>query len=180
MQYVYLFFNYAKENFSKKLVAEIIGLVAISISITAVFDASYYTDMISNLFESFSNVTSGTGTFSTRTMVWAEMLSTLSGIDVVIGHPFGTSLNISWTNSAHSGYVDYIMVTGYIGTGLLIGFCVYLIMRSFKQKQHILSIMIISLLVYWYGYGFSIEQAALLGGIMAILHRTNLGEEVAL
>lgn len=169
---VLIFILKLKEGiFSVKLIGEILGVLVALGLIAALTDASYYTDMMSNLFGSYSNVASGTGTFSTRTMVWSMLIGTLRGVDKWIGHPFGSSLNIEWTASAHSGYVDYLMVTGYIGTSLLVIMCVALIILCIRKKLAVFAIILISLMVYWYGYGFSIEQAALIGYIMAFLHR---------
>lgn len=91
--------------------------------------------MITNLFESFSNVGTGTGTFSTRTEVWAMILGSLKGVNVIFGRPFGQDLALTWKASAHSGYVDYIAKMGYFGIVLLIAFMVFMLIKSIKAKN---------------------------------------------
>lgn len=131
--------------------------------------------MISHLFESFSNVSKGTGTFATRTEVWAEILSSLYGINAIFGRPFGQGLGISWVASAHNGYVDYISKMGYFGLICLVGFMIYLLIRAIKNKSYLCVVILLVQAVYWYGYGFSLEQGAVLGFILAIQEAKNKG-----
>lgn len=158
-----------KNGLSKKLLAEIIIITIAVFAISSQNSAqSGLVGMITNLFESFSNVGTGTGTFSTRTEVWAMILGSLKGVNVIFGRPFGQDLALTWKASAHSGYVDYIAKMGYLGIVLLIAFMVFMLIKSIKAKNYMNIIILCSMAVYWYGYGFAVEQGALLGFIVAI------------
>lgn len=158
-----------KNGLSKKLLAEIIIITIAVFAISSQNSAqSGLVGMITNLFESFSSVGTGTGTFSTRTEVWAMILGSLKGVNVIFGRPFGQDLALTWKASAHSGYVDYIAKMGYLGIVLLIAFMVFMLIKSIKAKNYMNIIILCSMAVYWYGYGFAVEQGALLGFIVAI------------
>lgn len=158
-----------KNGLSKKLLAEIIIITIAVFAISSQNSAqSGLVGMITNLFESFSSVGTGTGTFSTRTEVWAMILGSLKGVNVIFGRPFGQDLALTWKASAHSGYVDYIAKMGYLGIVLLIAFMVFILIKSIKAKNYMNIIILCSMAVYWYGYGFAVEQGALLGFIVAI------------
>lgn len=158
-----------KNGLSKKLLAEIIIITIAVFAISSQNSSqSRLVGMITNLFESFSNVGTGTGTFSTRTEVWAMILGSLKGVNVIFGRPFGQDLALTWKASAHSGYVDYIAKMGYLGIVLLIAFMVFMLIKSIKAKNYMNIIILCSMAVYWYGYGFAVEQGALLGFIVAI------------
>lgn len=158
-----------RNGLSKKLFSEI---VVIAIAMFVIFSQSSsesgLAGMITNLFESFSNVGKGTGTFATRTEVWTMILESLKGVNVVFGRPFGQDLALTWKSSAHSGYIDYIAKMGYFGLALLIFFMIYMIIRTVKVRNYMSTIILCSMAVYWYGYGFTVEQGALLGFIVAI------------
>lgn len=167
--FILLVSNVKENGLSKKLFGEIIGLIFAAIVISLQGGGSDgLVGMVSNLFGSFSNVRKGTGTFATRTEVWAMILSSLQGINAVFGRPFGQALGISWTHSAHSGYVDYIAKMGYFGVVCLVIFMVWLIIQTIKNKDYISMTILCVLVVYWYGYGLTLEQGAVLGFILAI------------
>lgn len=158
-----------KNGLSKKLLAEIIIITIAVFAISSQNSAqSGLVGMITNLFESFSNVGTSTGTFSTRTEVWAMILGSLKGVNMIFGRPFGQDLALTWKASAHSGYVDYIAKMGYFGVVLLIAFIVFVLIKSIKARNYMSIIILCSMAVYWYGYGFAAEQGALLGFIVAI------------
>ena len=164
-----VFLSLKKNGLSKKLLAEIIIITIAVFTMSSQNSAqSELVGMITNLFESFSNVGTGTGTFSTRTEVWAMILGSLKGVNVIFGRPFGQDLALTWKASAHSGYVDYIAKMGYFGIVLLIAFMVFMLIKSIKTKNYMNIIILCSMAVYWYGYGFAVEQGALLGFIVAI------------
>lgn len=164
-----VFLSLKKNGLSKKLLAEIIIITIAVFAISSQNSTqSELVGMITNLFESFSNVGTGTGTFSTRTEVWAMILGSLKGVNVIFGRPFGQDLALTWKASAHSGYVDYIAKMGYLGIVLLIAFMVFMLIKSIKAKNYMNIIILCSMAVYWYGYGFAVEQGALLGFIVAI------------
>lgn len=164
-----VFLSLKKNGLSKKLLAEIIIITIAVFTMSSQNSAqSELVGMITNLFESFSNVGTGTGTFSTRTEVWAMILGSLKGVNVIFGRPFGQDLALTWKASAHSGYVDYIAKMGYFGIVLLIAFMVFMLIKSIKAKNYMNIIILCSMAVYWYGYGFAVEQGALLGFIVAI------------
>lgn len=164
-----VFLSLKKNGLSKKLLAEIIIITIAVFAISSQNSTqSGLVGMITNLFESFSNVGTGTGTFSTRTEVWAMILGSLKGVNVIFGRPFGQDLALTWKASAHSGYVDYIAKMGYLGIVLLIAFMVFMLIKSIKAKNYMNIIILCSMAVYWYGYGFAVEQGALLGFIVAI------------
>ena len=164
-----VFLSLKKNGLSKKLLAEIIIITIAVFAISSQNSTqSGLVGMITNLFESFSNVGTGTVTFSTRTEVWAMILGSLKGVNVIFGRPFGQDLALTWKASAHSGYVDYIAKMGYLGIVLLIAFMVFMLIKSIKAKNYMNIIILCSMAVYWYGYGFAVEQGALLGFIVAI------------
>lgn len=164
-----VFLSLKKNGLSKKLLAEIIIITIAVFAISSQNSTqSGLVGMITNLFESFSNVGTGTGTFSTRTEVWAMILGSLKGVNMIFGRPFGQDLALTWKASAHSGYVDYIAKMGYLGIVLLIAFMVFMLIKSIKAKNYMNIIILCSMAVYWYGYGFAVEQGALLGFIVAI------------
>lgn len=164
-----VFLSLKKNGLSKKLLAEIIIITIAVFTMSSQNSAqSELVGMITNLFESFSNVGTGTGTFSTRTEVWAMILGSLKGVNVIFGRPFGQDLALTWKASAHSGYVDYIAKMGYLGVVLLIAFMVFMLIKSIKAKNYMNIIILCSMAVYWYGYGFAVEQGALLGFIVSI------------
>lgn len=167
--FILLVMNVKENGLSKKLFGEILGLIfaAIVISLQG-GDSDGLVGMLSNLFESFSNVRKGTGTFATRTEAWTMILASLHGVNAIFGMPFGQDLNIAWKHSAHSGYVDYITKMGYFGVGCLIVFMVWLLIRAIKNKDYLSTIILCVQAVYWYGYGFTLEQGAVLGFILAI------------
>lgn len=164
-----VFLSLKKNGLSKKFLVEIIIITIAVFAISSQNSAqSGLVGMITNLFESFSNVGTDTGTFSTRTEVWAMILGSLKGVNVIFGRPFGQDLALTWKASAHSGYVDYIAKMGYLGLVLLIAFIVFMLIKSIKAKNYMNIIILCSMAVYWYGYGFAVEQGALLGFIVAI------------
>lgn len=159
---------------SYKLIIQIFGILVIGVIAIFTIDVTAITDMISNLFNSFSNIVKNQGTFRTRTLVWKELLGSLSDFERLIGRPFGAgySETVTWNHSAHSGYVDYIIVTGYFGLTCLLGFIFFIMSKSWKSKQVFILTAMIVILVYWYGYGFSLEQAALIGSCAGILDKS--------
>ena len=74
---------------------------------------------------------------------------------------------MAWEVSAHSGYVDYIMATGYTGMLLFVILIGFLLTNLNKRKMKLFSIMLICMIVYWIGYGFSVHQGFILGIIVA-------------
>ena len=126
---------------------------------------------ILNLFTSFESVSSKTGTFGTRTLVWTALLQSLTGLNIFIGRPFGMHLRnaLNWEVSAHSGYVDYIMSMGYIGLLLFVLLLIVLLTKLNRQKMKLFFIILICMIVYWIGYGFSVHQGFILGTIVAAI-----------
>ena len=170
--FILLIINVKENGLSGKLFVEILGLLFAAIVIS--FQGGGVeglVGMVSNLFESFSNVRKGTGTFATRTNAWGMILSSLQGINAVFGRPFGQSLGISWVHSAHNGYVDYIAKMGYLGVVCLIIFMAWIIIQTTKNKDYLSMIILFVQAIYWIGYGFGLEQAAVLGFILAIQER---------
>lgn len=163
----------SRKLFSFRLVSEFALILVLGGVISYLIDISYITSMLSNLISSFANINNRAGTFATRKEVWEMLLSSLTGINVLFGRPFGAgnSAGVIWTASAHSAYVDYIMVTGYVGLIFLIIFMLILIIGAYRQKKEFIAIILITLLVYWYAYGFSIEQGAVLGLCLAVLNQ---------
>lgn len=168
-----------KSRISKKLAAEIVGLAVLLAGVMVVSgDSSRILKMVNKVFSSFANIMNGTGTFSTRTAVWTEIIQSLVGVNFLLGRPFGQRLGLSWTASAHSGYIDCLAKMGIVGVIGLIFLMVFLIRKAIKQKQSIIAVIVISLCVYWLGYGFSVEQGALLGFMAAILELVEKGRFV--
>lgn len=166
-----------KSRISKKLAAEIVGLAVLLVGVLVISgDSSRILKMVNKVFSSFANMMNGTGTFSTRTAVWTEIIQSLVGVNFLFGRPFGQRLGLSWAASAHSGYIDCLAKMGIVGVIGLIVLMVFLVRKAIKQKQRVIAILVISLSVYWLGYGFSVEQGALLGFLLAILERGEKGQ----
>ena len=98
------------------------------------------------------------------------------GVNFLFGRPFGQSLGLSWTASAHNGYIDCLAKMGIVGVIGLIILMVFLIRKAIKQKQSVIAILVISLSVYWLGYGFSVEQGALIGFFLGMLELSEKGK----
>ncbi|MEI3417880.1 MAG: O-antigen ligase family protein [Blautia sp.] len=157
-----------RNGLSKKVLAELfVIIIAILVISSQGSSETGVVGMVTNLFESFSNVGKDTGTFATRTEVWTMILGSLNGVNMIFGRPFGQDLALTWKASAHSGYIDYIAKMGYFGLGLLIVFLIFMLIRTIKTKNYTSMIILCSMAVYWYGYGFTVEQGALLGFIVA-------------
>lgn len=170
-----------KGKFTKKrIIVQVTLLTLIGLIIVFGFDNSSFVSIFRNLFDSFLSINNDTGTYSTRTVVWAMLLGSLSGINKWIGQPFGSGYSdaVAWNASAHSGYVDYIMITGYIGVAMLAVFMLYILILAIRKKKPLIAVMIVMQLVYWYGYGFSIEQGALIGFILAVLNKVDCEDHV--
>ena len=166
-----------KSRISKKLAAEIVGLTVLLAGVLVVSgDSSRILKMVYKVFSSFANIMNGTGTFSTRTAVWTEIIQSLVGVNFLFGRPFGQSLGLSWTASAHNGYIDCLAKMGIVGVIGLIILMVFLIRKAIKQKQSVIAILVISLSVYWLGYGFSVEQGALIGFFLGMLELSEKGK----
>lgn len=158
-----------EKGISRKLLIEIIVLASIIIVVSIRGDReSGLLGMVTNLFESFSNIAKGAGTFATRTEAWLLILSSLHGVNAIFGMPFGQGLNIGWMHSAHNGYVDYISKMGYFGLIFLISFMIYILAQSIKNKNYVCIAILLAQIIYWIGYGFSLEQGAVLGFILAV------------
>lgn len=177
---IILLILFIKENrLSRKLMQEIaVWVVLFLIVFMQGNTESGILGMLTNLFDSFSSISNGTGTFSTRTDAWTQILTSLYGANIVFGRPFGQNLGIEWTASAHSGYVDYISKMGYLGLACLIVFMIYLMGKSIKNKSYVSFVILITISVYWFGYGFSLEQGAVLGFITAILEAKSYNNPV--
>lgn len=167
---IVLFILSIKENgLSRKLFLEIVVLAILVVVVSTQGDReSGLLGMVTNLFESFSSIENNTGTFATRTDAWTLILSSLQGANAIFGMPFGEGLNVAWTHSAHSGYVDYISKMGYFGLVCLISFIFYLLIQSIRNRDYMCIILLLTQAIYWIGYGFSLEQGAVLGFILAI------------
>lgn len=168
-------YTFSKKKYTKALFGEIALLILFCV-VVITFGTGKDGAIISSiysLFTSYNSVSSGSGTFGTRVLVWNSLLATLSGVNVFFGRPFGMKLenSMSWTAAAHSGYVDYILPMGYVGLVLFIVFIIYLLQSLMKQKQVVLSVVIVSFLVYWIGYGFSVHQGMILGVCMATVKK---------
>lgn len=174
---VVLMISYFANNrgITKNLFLEIILIVLICAGLAAFGGGSSIGEMIQNLFSSYGNISTDEGTFATRTDAWALLIGSLSGISIIIGRPFGyTDTSLDWQYSAHSGYVDFIVATGYFGLACLIVFMIFLIVNCIRKRNVLLITISIAFVVYWIGYGFTIEQGAMLGVILGILENYDL------
>ena len=166
-----------KSRISKKLAAEIVGLAVLLAGVLVISgDSSRILKMVYKVFSSFANIMNGTGTFSTRTAVWTEIIQSLVGVNFLFGRPFGQPLGLSWTASAHNGYIDCLAKMGIVGVIGLIVLMAFLVRKAIKQKQSVIAILVISLSVYWLGYGFSVEQGALIGFFLGMLELSEKGK----
>ncbi len=161
-----------KRGVSTKLLIEMFAFVVVAFLVSLLGTGeSTIGAMIDNLFNSFSSISEGTGTFLTRTQVWRGIINSLDGVNLFLGRPFGQSLGISWAASAHSGYIDYIARMGILGLIGLVVFMLYLIYRAVKQRKGLMAFICFAILLYWIGYGFSLEQGAILGFMLGYLER---------
>ncbi len=149
----------------------IIAVGTVGVFLLLFGQASRLVGMIENMFGSFGNVGSDTGTFATRVEAWQMILESLEGVNAWLGLPFGQGTSVSWQASAHNGYVDWITKMGYLGAVALLAFMITLLVTAIRRKQALLCVIIVTVMVYWIGYGFSIEQGALLGFILGYLEK---------
>lgn len=169
-------FAIVKKSVSKIFIIQLLLLFTIGFVLFSSLSDVGLIKAIADFVDSFSNVNNNTGTYFTRVQVWATLLGSLSGTNLILGLPFGSSYanGIEWEYSAHSGYVDYIMIAGILGLVLFLICIIGLLLLAFRKKA-LLAVAVISvLLVYWYGYGFSIEQGALLGILIAYLNKSDI------
>lgn len=169
---VFVFVDYVKEKSISKLLFFKIAVLSALCILTVLLGTDLgesANSSILNLFTSFESVSKKTGTFGTRILVWTALLQSLTGVNAIIGRPFGMHLQnaMAWEVSAHSGYVDYIMATGYTGMLLFVILIGFLLTNLNKRKMKFFSIMLICMIVYWIGYGFSVHQGFILGIIVA-------------
>lgn len=126
--------------------------------------------LLGNL-ESLKNIFNNTGTYNTRTSVWINLLENLRGIDSVIGQPFGAGYTgtINWQHSPHNTYVQCIMRCGYLGFFMFFITLITIIKGSLKKQEYFIATAVATLLVFWWGYGFSIDQGVILGCAIGVL-----------
>lgn len=134
------------------MVAAVIGIIIASPQ------SGIFNDL-TNSFSSFSNLSEGT--FAYRTMIWQGHLSTLKGLNAIIGKPFGAGYEVtlaaagySRVLSAHNGFIMVALRTGYLGVALFVLLLAELIWKGYRQRK--LSVLIFSLMiaVYFVGYSF--------------------------
>ena len=165
---------------SKSLLIKVLSLLVICIAFSVVGSNQGITisNPLSNLFTSLQTNNFQSGTFGTRILVWTALLQSLTGFNALFGRPFGMYLqnSMSWEVAAHNGYVDYIMPMGYIGLALFLLFVIFLFKKMLQYRIPFLMVLLVCMLVYWFGYGFSVHQGMILGIIVAAIKKINYKE----
>lgn len=158
---------FRKKRISKTLVAQV-GLFVLCYMILRFYNKNVTGEMTVTI-RSIWIAQKRVGTFATRMDVWKMIMEALAGINLIFGIPMGKKLGIAWLWSAHNGYIDYIVKTGLLGMMFVVIPLLIMISKAIKMKQTIIATIIFSIMIYWVGYGISIEQGALLGFFLAVL-----------
>ena len=147
-----------------ELIIQIIGIAFIGGAFIILSDSKIVDSILLGL-NSFKSISEGTGTYSTRTTAWYSLLESLNGFEYLIGQPFGRGYSgtIGWGNSPHNGYVQLIMRMGYIGLAWLGILIINLIVKAYNQKEYFVIVVVAIIATFWWGYGFTLEEGALLG-----------------
>ena len=120
---------------------------------------------------SFTSVVKNTGTFASRTNAWKMILGSLSGIDLILGQPFGTpyAQSVAWIHSPHSQYVNVIFKEGYAGLLCFVTFLVGMIATAVRRRQWLVAVCVVFFMVYFYAAGAVILSGAALGVCLGVL-----------
>lgn len=145
--------------------------------------SSQFSKTITDVTTSFTSVANNTGTYATRTHVWDMILGSLSGIDILLGQPFGTPYaeSVAWIHSPHSQYVSIIFKEGYFGLLCFITFLLRMIVVAARRHLWIVVSWITFLIIYFYTEGAGIFSGAVLGTCLGILewpYHFNLHREI--
>lgn len=159
------------------------GAAAVMVLVLAFINLDTSNPIAASIRESVSEPAHARSTFEWRVSGWQQLLlndnSPKTVSDLVFGsHPFGVGLirkvdGYKVNYSAHNYYVDTFLRTGIVGlAALLVGYAllVWRIRRvrsgepaTLSHWRIILTSILVSQLVYFFGYGASYEQGVLLG-----------------
>lgn len=166
IMFIFRFWDSKREQLSWKFWVQLLAIVGATTFFVIVFSESAIMREMSIFFDKFDATKENT--FSGRMEVWEACLATVKGLPAVIGFPFGSGFyvryrNAIWQTIPHSGYIETLMRTGYIGiTVLALAICCIIIKALAKRK--ILPIMLCAVcLVFWYSYELTLEQGLLIG-----------------
>lgn len=144
---------------SKRFFLQCLALIVVVIGIFIVSPQSGIMGDLSNSLASFSNLDEGT--FGYRTMLWQGHLSTLKGLNAVIGKPFGAGYSITLASagysrviSAHNGYIMVALRAGYLGVLFFVWMLIQLMIDGIKQKKLDVLIFSAMMVAYFVGYSF--------------------------
>jgi hypothetical protein len=128
-------------------------------------------DSVEDAMASFTSVANNTGTYATRTHVWEMIISSLSGIDRLIGQPFGTPYapSVTWPHSPHSQYVDVIYKEGFFGLACFLVFFLGSIAVAVRRRQWLVAICLVFFMIYFYSIETGIIESAAVGVCLGVL-----------
>lgn len=163
---VFVFINYHKIDnrkkaltISKRFFLQCSVLIAVVLGIFIASPQSGIMGDLSNSLSSFSNLNEGT--FGYRMMLWQGHLSTLKGLNAIIGKPFGAGYAITLASagysrviSAHNGYIMVALRVGYLGVFFFVCMLILLMIDGVKQKKLDVLIFSAMMIAYFVGYSF--------------------------
>lgn len=169
--FMILFFDQRSKKSNLGLIFSIVIIIILGTAILTFFSDSIIVQNLLNSFNKFNDVKNSTGTFGTRLEVWKTLINTLNIKEWFIGKPLGSGYEfmyrgIPWTASPHSAYIESIMRIGTIGTVSLVMFMFFAIKKLFGAKKYLYIAIMLSILVYWIPYSFTLESGCIIGIII--------------
>lgn len=133
--------------------------------------ASQLSSSVADATASLTSVANNTGTYATRTQAWDMILDSLSGIDLLLGQPFGTPYaeSVAWLHSSHSQYVSVIFKEGYLGLLCFITFLSGMIVSAVRRHLWLVAICLAYFIIYFYTENAGVLESAVLGVCLGIL-----------
>lgn len=157
---------------SRKLFYEMILVLSVAVGF-ALFSNNAIVESMKKSIDVFVGMFSGTAvensTAGTRVEVWNAVLDDLSGIQALIGRPFGYGYgrSIGWKTSPHNGYIRLIGRCGYMGLVVWGALVVRTVWHGLVRRIPYCMIgMLVSSLAYMYGYDFTWLQGFILGALI--------------
>lgn len=129
----------------------------------------------------FNSETTEYDTLGTRIDIWISALNSFDGIEWIIGQGVGGSSRIiylgkTWENQLHNTYVQILMELGWMGVIPFVFLLLGNVPRCIKESCWEGAAMLVAILSYWLSYGYSIEQAIIIGMILNYIYSYRKGK----
>lgn len=166
----------SKKKFHCMFYVQIIVLVVGILSVLTLLKGSAVMDELAANMDKFN--ASGDNTFTTRIEIWTAILATYTGINALIGFPFGNGYRILyrgdiWKHTPHNGYIEMAGRVGYIGVCIIVLLCVLSVIKALRRKEILPMMLIVTMMIYWSAYSITLEQGVILGTCIRYLFRRN-------